>query len=211
MAKRTGEKYHAIIEAAVKVIAENGYHNSQVSKIAREAGVADGTIYLYFQNKEDVLVSLFKVKMGDFTSVARRELKHLDNPFEKLAKLISLHYNMLESDRNLALVVQIQLRQSDAFIRKGIATPLKDYFKIIEEILEHGMQLGVFRNDVNIKLARQMVFGTMDEVATSWVMSHKQYSLTEQIEPTYKLLARALSEEGKYQAFPQQILSVALD
>ncbi|MCG8400900.1 MAG: TetR family transcriptional regulator [Firmicutes bacterium] len=209
MAKRTGEKYNAIIEAAVKVIAENGYHNSQVSKIAREAGVADGTIYLYFQNKEDVLVSLFRVKMGDFTAGARQELKHLENPHEKLAKLISLHFTMLEANRNLALVMQIQLRQSDAVIRKGIAAPLKDYLKIIEEIISQGMHTGSFREDVNLKLARHMVFGTMDEVTTSWVMSQRQYKLTDQIEPVYNLLARALSQDGQCRAFPKQFLNKA--
>jgi len=210
MAKRTGEKYNAIIDAAVKVIAENGYHNSQVSKIAKEAGVADGTIYLYFENKEDVLISLFRVKMGDFTASARQELKQLENPYEKLAKLISMHYMMLESDRNLALVLQIQLRQSDAFIRKGIATPLKDYFKIIEEVIEKGISNGVFRNDINKKLARQIVFGAMDEVATSWVMSQRNYKLTDQIEPLYNLLARAISKDGAGQAFPAQILNQAV-
>ena len=209
MAKRTGGKYNAIIEAAVKVIAENGYHNSQVSKIAREAGVADGTIYLYFQNKEDVLVSLFRVKMGDFTASARQELKHLENPHEKLAKLISLHFTMLEANRNLALVMQIQLRQSDAVIRKGIAAPLKDYLKIIEEIISQGMHTGSFREDVNLKLARHMVFGTMDEVTTSWVMSQRQYKLTDQIEPVYNLLARALSQDGQCRAFPKQFLNKA--
>ncbi|SFH02198.1 transcriptional regulator, TetR family [Desulfotomaculum arcticum] len=194
MAKRTGEKYQAIIEAAVKVIAENGYHNSQVSKIAKEAGVADGTIYLYFKNKEDVLISLFRSKMGEFTASARQELKKLHNPFEKLAKLIALHFDRLESDRNLALVLQIQLRQSDASIRSGIAGPLKEYLNIIEDIVEQGIICDYFRDDVDPKLARQMIFGTMDEVATSWVMSHREYSLTNLIRPAYYLLARALAK-----------------
>ncbi|MBF7083471.1 TetR/AcrR family transcriptional regulator [Desulfallas sp. Bu1-1] len=195
MAKRTGEKYHAIIEAAVKVIAENGYHNSQVSKIAREAGVADGTIYLYFKNKEDVLISLFRTKMGEFTASARKELKNLQDPFDKLAKLIELHFTRLEADRNLALVLQIQLRQSDASIRSGIAAPLKEYFNIIEDVVSQGISEGYFRNDVSPKLVRQMIFGTMDEVATSWVMSHRVYKLTDQIEPVYSLLARALAKQ----------------
>lgn len=200
-AKRTGEKYNAIIEAAVKVIAENGYHNSQVSKIAKEAGVADGTIYLYFKNKEDLLISLFKVKMGIFTAGARAELKDMKNPFKKLAKLISLHFNLLEADRHLALVVQIQLRQSNASIREGIAAPLKQYFNIIETIVEDGVKHNFFRSDVNPKLARQMIFGTMDEVATSWVMSHQHYKLSDQIVPVYNLLAQALATETKIEPF----------
>lgn len=197
MAKRTGEKYHAIIEAAIKVIAENGYHNSQVSKIAKEAGVADGTIYLYFENKEDVLVSLFREIMGEFTGCARRELKKISHPGDKLTKLVELHYTRLQEDRNLALVLQVQLRQSDASIRTSISGPLKKYFDIIEEIIDEGIKGGYFRTDINPKLIRQMIFGTMDEVATSWVMSNRDYQLTDQIAPINKLLAQALAAPDK--------------
>lgn len=206
MARRTGDKYRTIIEAAIKVIADNGFHNSQVSKIAREAGVADGTIYLYFKNKEDILISLFKVKMGEFTAVARSELDKTPDPFEQLAKLISLHLTRLEEDRNLAMVLQIQLRQSDVSIRKAIAPPLKDYFKLIEEIVSRGQSMGVFRNDLNIKVTRQIIFGAIDEVATSWVLSSKNYSLTAQIEPIYKMLAQALSVNCQYPPFPGDVL-----
>lgn len=75
--KKEKPKYNQILDAAVEVIAENGFHRSQVSKIAKKAGVADGTIYLYFKNKEDLLVSLFQNKMGNFTSESGRQLKML--------------------------------------------------------------------------------------------------------------------------------------
>ncbi len=202
MAKRTGDKYRNIIEAAVKVIAENGYHNSQVSKIAKEAGVADGTIYLYFRNKEDVLISLFKVKMGEFTSLAQKELDAIQNPFAKLAKLIGMHLTRLENDRHLALVLQIQLRQSDASIRNAIAEPLKDYSRLIEGMVSHGQNEGSFRKDIGLKLARQILFGAIDEVATSWVLSSKNYSLSAQIEPIYRVLAKALSTDGRHPDYP---------
>lgn len=200
--KRSGLKYDAIIEAAVKVIAENGYHNSQVSKIAREAGVADGTIYLYFKNKEDLLVSLFQVKMGQYTDRVSQEQKNLKDPFVKLAKLINLHFNLLAADRNLALVVQIQLRQSNPTIREGIAAPLKNFFKVIETLVAEGIRDDFFRTDIDPKLARQMIFGTMDEVATSWVTSYQDYKLTDLIVPIYGLLAQALAQEGKLKPFP---------
>src|SRR4051794_14081424 len=64
--KKNKPKYMQIIDAAVVVIAEHGYHQAQVSKIAKQAGVADGTIYLYFKNKEDILISLFEEKMGTY-------------------------------------------------------------------------------------------------------------------------------------------------
>lgn len=201
MAKKTGEKYHAIIEAAITVIARYGYHNSQVSKIAREAGVADGTIYLYFQNKEDVLISLFRVKMNEFTSVIRKELRTRHHVMVKLARLITMHFSRLEADRNLALVLQIQLRQSDPAIRAGITQPLKEYFDVIEDLVHEGLERGQFRTDMDVQVARQMIFGTMDEVATSWVLSQQHYLLTEQARPVYNLLAKALSKDNIYPAF----------
>ncbi|MCL6639386.1 MAG: TetR family transcriptional regulator [Firmicutes bacterium] len=192
MARKTGDKYHAIIEAAVKVFAENGYHNSQVSKIAREAGVADGTIYLYFQNKEDILISVFKVKMGDFIAQVKRELDGYGTPPEKLKHLVRMHFSILESDRNLALFMQIQLRQSHPDVRRAIAEPLREYFRLIEGILREGIEAGDFHGNLDVRVARQMVFGTMDEVATCWVMSRQKYSLAKQLEPVYFLLSRGI-------------------
>ncbi|SHE28366.1 transcriptional regulator, TetR family [Desulfofundulus australicus DSM 11792] len=193
MARRSGDKYRAIIEAAVKVIAENGYHNAQVSKIAREAGVADGTIYLYFRNKEDVLISLFRVKMGEFIAAAKKELEGCTGAKEQLARLIRLHFTRLEANRHLATVMQIQLRQSDPVIRQGITEPLRAYSRLIEGIVSRGMETGEFRPDLDVRLARQMIFGTMDEVATCWVMSHRHYSLVALAPEVYRLLFRALA------------------
>ncbi|MCL6634217.1 MAG: TetR family transcriptional regulator [Peptococcaceae bacterium] len=191
--RKTGEKYGAIIEAAVKVFAENGYHNSQVSKIAREAGVADGTIYLYFKNKEDILISVFKVKMGHFIASVRQELEKHSDPFEKLRQLIRMHFSNLENDRNLAQFMQIQLRQSHPSIRAAIAEPLREYFRLIEALVAGGVAAGRFRPGLDVRLARQMIFGTIDEVATCWVMSRRQYSLADQVEGVLDLLSHGLS------------------
>lgn len=209
MAKKTGEKYRTIIEAAITVIAKYGYHNSQVSKIAREAGVADGTIYLYFQNKEDVLISLFRVKMNEFTSLIRKELNTSHHVMKKLSRLLTMHFGRLEADRNLALVLQIQLRQSDPAIRAGIVQPLNEYFGVIEDLVREGLERGQFRTDLDVRVARQMIFGTMDEVATSWVLSQRQYLLTEQARPVYSLLAQALSKDSDYPAFLEHTGKVA--
>lgn len=192
LARKTGEKYQAIIEAAVQVFAENGYHNSQVAKIAREAGVADGTIYLYFQNKEDILISVFKVKMNAFTAQVKAELESCATPHDKLRRLVRMHFSILGSDRNLALFMQIQLRQSHPSVRQAIAEPLKEYFRLIENIIAEGVNTGAFRQDLDMKIARQMIFGTMDEVATCWVMSRRQYNLTDQVEPVCKLLSHGI-------------------
>lgn len=194
MPKKSGDKYHAIIEAAVKVFAQYGYHNAQVSKIAREAGVADGTIYLYFKNKKDVLISLFKTKMGNYIKKVEEEIARYTSAAEQLSRLVYLHFLHLEADRNLATVLQIQLRQSDPVIRQGIREPLRMYSRLIERIIARGVESGEFRENLDPRLARKMVFGTMDEVATCWVMSQREYSLTALAEKVSEMLLRAFAK-----------------
>ncbi|MBA4601687.1 TetR/AcrR family transcriptional regulator [Thermoactinomyces mirandus] len=194
MAKRTGEKYEAIIEAAVRVIAENGYHNAQVSKIAREAKVADGTIYLYFKNKDDVLISLFNEKMGSFITSVEKAISKEASPVEQLRKLIRLHFKHLEKDRKLALVTQIELRQANPEVRKGIGKVLKRYFIVIDSILEKGKSSGVFYEDLDIRIARKMVFGTLDETVTSWIMNDFKYSLSDQADAIHRLFIHGMSK-----------------
>lgn len=202
MAKRTGEKFKVIIEAAVRVIADNGYHGSQVSKIAKEAGVAEGTIYLYFENKEDILISIFRNKLGEFISTAPARLNDIENSFEKIAYLIYLHFFRLQNNRKLAHVLQIELRQSDKSIRKGISEVIMEYYRMIENIVLEGIQKGYFRPDLDPKIARKVIFGTMDEVATCWVLSSHNYNILNMAEQVYNALAQAISRDGKYIPFP---------
>lgn len=195
MPKRKGEKYDAIIDAAVKVFAKLGYHGAQVTKIAREAGVADGTIYLYFENKEDILISLFKEKMGQFIAEVAKMLSREPDAEKQLRTLVNSHFSHLESDKMLAVVTQIELRQSNPEIREGISEPLQKYFQEIEHVVENGQKQGKFAPWVDVKTARKMIFGTLDEVATCWVLSKKEYSLTDLTEPVANLLLNGLASK----------------
>lgn len=186
--KKKGIKHQKIINAAVKVIAHNGYHQAQVAKIAREAGVADGTIYLYFKNKEDILISVFHEKMGVFIKKIEKEIEEKQTAKEKLLALISLHFSQLQDNHDLALLTQLELRQTNKELRMKINTVLEPYITLIGSILEEGIQEKLFVSDLNIKLARQMVFGTIDEIVTNWVIKDFKYNLTELAEPVLQLL-----------------------
>ena len=175
--KRNKPKYKQIIDAAVIAIAENGYHQAQVSKIAKQAGVADGTIYLYFKNKEDILISVFQEKMGVFVDNLQDIIKNGSSSSEKLAQMIENHFSVLSNDRHLATVTQLELRQSNKEIRLKINAILKEYLKLLDEILIEGMLSGEFNQTMDIRLARQMVFGTIDEMTTTWVMNEYRYDL----------------------------------
>ncbi|MGM0839015.1 MAG: TetR/AcrR family transcriptional regulator [Bacillota bacterium] len=178
MKQQQKPKYKQIIDAAVIVIAENGYHHAQVSKIAKQAGVADGTIYLYFKNKEDILISLFQEKMGVFVEKIRHEIAGKSTSKEKLLTLIQKHFSMLAADHHLAIVTQLELRQSNLELRLKINEVLKGYLMVVDEVLTVGKETGEFRDDLDVRLARQMVFGTIDETITTWVMNDQKYDLT---------------------------------
>ncbi|MGF7532339.1 fatty acid metabolism transcriptional regulator FadR [Bacillus mexicanus] len=190
--KQKRPKYMQIIDAAVEVIAENGYHQSQVSKIAKQAGVADGTIYLYFKNKEDILISLFKEKMGQFIERMEEDIKEKTTAKEKLALVISKHFSLLADDHNLAIVTQLELRQSNLELRQKINEVLKGYMNILDNILTEGIQSGELKEGLDVRLARQMIFGTIDETVTTWVMNDQKYDLAALSDSVLELLASGI-------------------
>lgn len=193
--KQKRPKYMQIIDAAVEVIAENGYHQSQVSKIAKQAGVADGTIYLYFKNKEDILISLFKEKMGQFIERMEEDIKEKTTAKEKLALVISKHFSLLAGDHNLAIVTQLELRQSNLELRQKINEILKGYLNILDGILTEGIQSGEIKEGLDVRLARQMIFGTIDETVTTWVMNDQKYDLVALSNSVLELLVSGIHKK----------------
>ncbi|WP_394119709.1 TetR/AcrR family transcriptional regulator [Planococcus donghaensis] len=192
LVKKDKPKYKQIIDAAVIVIAENGYHQAQVSKIAKQAGVADGTIYLYFKNKEDILISVFQEKMGVFVSKLEQIISRDLDASTKLGLMIESHFELLASDIHLAIVTQLELRQSNYEIRMKINNVLREYLKLMDKILVKGMEDGEFDEAMDIRLARQMVFGTMDETITTWVMNDHKYDLVELAPQVQRLLLKGM-------------------
>jgi len=195
--KRDRPKYKQIVDAAVIVIAENGFHSAQVSKIAKEAGVADGTIYLYFKNKEDILISVFREKMGIFVSNLEGIIKKDVSAKEMLYKMIDNHFRVLHDDRHLAIVTQLELRQSGKELRLRINEVLKEYLELLDFILKKGIENGELDSELDIRLGRQMVFGTIDETITSWVMNDQKYDLMKLAPKVHKLIINGMStQEG---------------
>ncbi|WP_088068458.1 TetR/AcrR family transcriptional regulator [Gottfriedia luciferensis] len=188
--KRDKPKYKQIIDAAVVVIAENGYHQAQVSKIAKQAGVADGTIYLYFKNKESILISLFEEKMGNFTEKIREKIEGNPDAISKLLTLVKTHFHEMSKDLYLAIVMQLEVRQTNIDLRLKINEVLKEYLHIIDSILIEGVNEGLFDQQLDIRTARQMIFGTIDEVMTHWVMTGQNQDLESKADKVHQLLIR---------------------
>src|SRR3954470_4345458 len=171
------EKREAILRAAIDVFAERGFFHAQVADVARAAGVAAGTVYLYFKGKDDLLVSIFDRSMRDGLAAGRAAVADLDDPRERLRRLARGHLARLGSDRNLAIVFQVELRQSTKFMERFSSTLLRDYLGLIREAIADGQQQRMFRADIKPTSAAKMLFGALDEMATNWILSTRRYAL----------------------------------
>ena len=176
---RDPDKPQQIIEAAVRVFARKGYYNSRVSDIAREAGIAAGTIYLYFKTKDDILVTLFRDKMAEFVDSLRKAIAGERDAASKVRTLVRLHFSLLEKDPELAEVLQVELRQGQKFFRGASGQEIGAYFALIGSVLEEGVGEERFRSSLSVKVATKMLFGAMDQMATSWVLGKRGYRLAD--------------------------------
>ena len=181
--RKSNGKYEAILRAAIKVFAGSGFFNSKVADVAREAGVADGTVYLYFKNKDDMLVSIFNHYMDEALAAGKARLGEVEDPIEKLRRIVHAHLERLGRDRNLAVVFQVELRSSTKFMEQFSATKVTEYLELIREVIEEGQRQGVFRSGLNTKVVAKVLFGALDEMATNWVLSRKRYSLVSTAQP----------------------------
>jgi len=193
---RDPDKPQQIIDAAVRVFARNGFYNSRVSDIAREAGIASGTIYLYFKTKDEILVTLFREKMAGFVSALRKEISGERDAPAKLRRLVRLHFETLEARPDLAEVVQLELRQGQKFFRGASAHEISAYFGLIGSVLEEGVAAGVFRPELPVKVATKMLFGAMDQLTTSWVLGKRGYRLADAAEPVANIFLRGVTRDG---------------
>ncbi|OFW17843.1 MAG: hypothetical protein A3F69_05730 [Acidobacteria bacterium RIFCSPLOWO2_12_FULL_66_10] len=172
-----GPKRDAILRAAIDVFAEHGYFNAQVADVARAAGVAAGTVYLYFRSKDDLLVSIFERGMREALFEGRAAVADVRDPREQLQRFARMHLARLGRDRNLAIVFQVELRQSPKFMERFSVTLLRDYLGLIRAAFADGQREGLFRADIKATAAAKMFFGALDEMATNWILSARRYSL----------------------------------
>ncbi|MCL6452233.1 MAG: TetR family transcriptional regulator [Alicyclobacillus sp.] len=158
-------------------MAESGYHGAQVSRIAKAAGVADGTVYLYFKNKEDILISLLRQTIGQIERECRQVIAELTSAEDRLRAVVRLYFAELGARPKLAMVTQVHLRQVDAHIRREIGAIMKPFYNLLDDIVDLGSAQGVFAASVDRRIKRRLIFGTMDETVSAWVLSGGKYDL----------------------------------
>lgn len=167
----TSDKYQRILDAAIEVIAEHGFFHSRVAEIADRAGVADGTIYLYFKNKDELLMAAIDSAFHRFIQRAKTALEQVPDPREKLRRMAFLHLEGLGSKRSLAIVFQTELRHSLKFLGQFSHNLLVEYFDLIKGVVREGQEAGAFRTDISVTMAAHCFFGSLDEIVTTWILS----------------------------------------
>jgi TetR/AcrR family fatty acid metabolism transcriptional regulator len=181
------DKRTAILKAATSVFAEKGFFNSKVADIAAAAGIADGTVYLYFKSKDEILHSIFDRAMAEFIDEGKSELEKITSPESRLSKIAELHLARLGADRNTAIVFQVELRGSTKFMREFSAAGFSDYLDIIKKTIEKGQSDGFFRNDIKPIVAAKIFYGSLDEMVTNWILSKKSYPLAPMADEVMKI------------------------
>lgn len=186
------DKRRRILDAAVVVFAEHGFYNAKVAQIAKEAGVADGTIYLYFKNKEDILTQVFNDCIDAILEQQLQMLAQVDAPEDRLRAFIRTHFMAVGQSRALAEVITVELRQSSKFMRNTNLKPFGHYLGVIARIVDDGIRRGVFNTTVNSRLVARAVFGALDELALEWAMEDQKTSLEDASHQVAELLLAGL-------------------
>jgi TetR/AcrR family fatty acid metabolism transcriptional regulator len=185
-------KYHQILEAAVKVFARQGFHQSTVAQIAKEAGVADGTIYLYFKNKDDILVQFFSFRAKQVFESFREEVDRAQTSADKLRNLVRRHLAEFQRDRDGAVVYQVETHQNSRMAEAQIREMSQMYRDLIAEIIEQGQQEGTIRKDLYVGLVKRFIIGAVDEVINTWLHSDGEYDLVSMADPLVELFIKGI-------------------
>ena len=181
------DKREAILRAATKVFAGKGYFNSKVADIAKQAGIADGTVYLYFKSKDEILHSIFDRAMEEFIAEGKREIAEIETADGRLRRIAQLHLEKLGADRDLAIVFQVELRGSTKFMEEFSGGGFAEYLDIIRRTIADGQKSGIFRADLKPITAAKILYGALDEMVTNWILSKRKYPLAPMADEVLKI------------------------
>ena len=190
-------KYHRILEAAVKVFARKGFSVATISEVAKEAGVADGTIYLYFKSKDDILLHFFSFKAQQVFDRFREAVAHGPDAVAKLRRLVRAHLSEFQKDPDMALLYQVETHQGRRAAEEQIRAVSKSYQDILSEILEQGQQEGLIRRDLYVSLVRRFIVGAVEETIGTWLHSDRSYDLATMADPLVDLFVRGIGTEKR--------------
>ncbi|MBU4317618.1 MAG: TetR family transcriptional regulator [Proteobacteria bacterium] len=186
------DKKSRILQAAGQVFAQNGFSQSTIAMIAKNAGVADGTIYLYFKNKEELLTRFFENKMRLIFDRFLETVSGANSAEEKLRNLIRMHFVEFQKDKDMAVLYQVETHSNVRLAEDQIREMSKMYMDLISLIVEQGQEQGLIRKDLYLSLVKRMIIGSLDEVINTWIHSEGKYDLVSMADPLVDLILNGI-------------------
>ena len=198
--KQQEEKYQRILDAALEVFADKGFHEAKVTEIARVAGVADGTIYLYFKNKDDLVVSLLETKVAFINDAMKKSLSDIADARERVHHMVRFHVRLAYENPALTRFVTVELRRGSAFVKTHAQKAARTYLDTWGETFEIGQRQGHFRRELDTGIVKHLVFGALDFACMAWVVNPERTvdQLNRVMRETTELILRgvAASQDG---------------
>jgi AcrR family transcriptional regulator len=164
------EKTELILDAAVKVFADKGYYGARVSDIAQEAGIAYGLVYHYFKNKEDLLISIFRTRWGQFDQAVRKIMEEKKDPRRMIHSIISFLFHSYKNNPKMIEVMILDVAKSTRFFNGENIKLFTDLFSLISEIIRLGQEQGIFKKDLDAKLAAYCLYGSVERIMLRWIL-----------------------------------------
>jgi TetR/AcrR family fatty acid metabolism transcriptional regulator len=171
------EKYNKILEAATRVFAREGFHNAKIEDVAKEAGVAHGTVYLYFGGKDDLLISIFRGNLEELVEYVGSEVEKETNAEDKLRRMISLQIELIETNSELAELMLVEFPQTGKFLNNSVIHDLAAYIDMIANILKEGVSEGAFDDSIDVNMVATVIYSGIQGIATRWILEEMRYPL----------------------------------
>jgi len=184
----------SILDAALRTFVQRGYSETKVAEIASEAGVAEGTLYNYFPSKEDLLLALFDEKWGRIIHDIKKKIIRVDNPNDQLKAIFSTVVKLFKKNRHIAELFMIDIKQSSIFLNNYTINRIVEFIDIIEEILKEGKRKGIYRKDLDTRVAKMVIFGAAQGILLSWVLSESKAIRNQTFKFSLFRAARTLKE-----------------
>ena len=199
---KTISKHEKILAAAVKIFAKKGFFTARISDIAKEAKVADGTIYLYFNNKNEILLSIFDEEFGKLIQQVKSATTEERDPFKMLENFAVKHLQAMKKNKYLAELIQIELRQTNKIVKEYRNSTFLEYINTVADIIKLGQELNIFRKDIQPDIAKRAFFGALDEVSRVWNLSlETHYTVDEAAYQVLNLFLHGMKSSAQEQTF----------
>jgi TetR/AcrR family fatty acid metabolism transcriptional regulator len=182
----------SIIQAAIEVFSKKDFKTASISEIAQKAGVADGTIYQYFKNKEDLFFSIPIEKTNEFRSQLELHLEGISGAFNKLRKFVWYFLYFFKTNPDYGRILMLEMRVSKSFVKTGTYDFLKQSVSSVLDIIAEGQKEGVIRTDVGVYLLRHFILGTLEHMVSRWLLKGEKYDLLEHHQEVSRILIDGL-------------------